>query len=113
MAKEFAKKFYNSKPWKQCREAYIAHRITIDGGMCERCHKRLGYIVHHRVKLTATNINDLDVALNHCNLEYECKVCHDEEHYKDMHGTDRVGTRCVFGPDGQPIERRDINENKE
>ena len=37
MAKEFAKGFYNSKQWKKCREAYIAHRKAIDGGMCETC----------------------------------------------------------------------------
>lgn len=105
MAKEFAKRFYQSKQWKQCRESYIADRICIDGGMCERCHENLGYIVHHIIKLTQTNINDLDIALSHCNLEYVCKNCHDEEHFKDMHGVDRRSTRCVFGEDGQPIER--------
>lgn len=35
MAKEFARAFYNSKRWKDCRRAYIAKRISIDGGMCE------------------------------------------------------------------------------
>jgi len=46
MAKEWAKPFYNSKQWKQCRKSYIAHRISIDGGMCEHCHRELGYIDH-------------------------------------------------------------------
>ena len=39
MAKEFARAFYNSKRWKDCRRAYIAKRISIDGGMCETCMK--------------------------------------------------------------------------
>lgn len=35
MAREFAKKFYNSKAWRKCRTTYIEHRVAIDGGMCE------------------------------------------------------------------------------
>ena len=63
MAKEFAKAFYNSKRWKDCRRAYIAKRIAIDGGMCETCHEVPGYIVHHKIELTPDNINDPDIAL--------------------------------------------------
>lgn len=80
MAKEFAKKFYKSKAWKQCRESYIALRVSLDGGMCERCKKELGYIVHHKEELTPLNINNPDVTLNHTKLEYVCKKCHDNEH---------------------------------
>lgn len=32
MAREFAKKFYNSKAWKKCREAY-KKKVN---GLCER-----------------------------------------------------------------------------
>ena len=35
MAREFAKKFYNSKAWRKCRATYIEHRVAVDGGMCE------------------------------------------------------------------------------
>ena len=59
MAKEFARAFYNSKRWKDCRRAYIAKRISIDGGMCETCHEVPGYIVHHKIELTPDNISDL------------------------------------------------------
>lgn len=105
MAKEFSKRFYNSKEWQAARAAYIADRIGVDGGLCERCHKQLGKIVHHKVKLTALNIDDADVTLNKCNFEYVCKDCHDEEHYKDMFGKDRKQSRCIFDAAGNPIIR--------
>lgn len=110
MAKEFSEKFYHSKAWKKCRESYISQRITLDGGMCERCHERLGYILHHKTELNPTNILDPNITLNHCNLEWLCKPCHDEEHYVDMHGTEKKTSRCLFGPDGQPIPRSSDEE---
>ncbi len=85
--KEFAKAFYKGKAWRRCRESYIATRINYDGGLCERCHRVPGYIVHHKTYLTPQNINDPDITLNFCNLEYVCHDCHDREHYSDMHGT--------------------------
>lgn len=80
MAKEFAKKFYRSKEWRKCRESYISKRKAIDGGVCERCKDNIGYIVHHKEELTIYNINDSSITLNHDNLEYVCKKCHDNEH---------------------------------
>lgn len=80
MAKEWAKPFYNSKQWIKCRKAFIAERISIDGGICQRCKDNLGYIVHHKEELTPNNINDPNVTLSFDNLEYVCKVCHDNEH---------------------------------
>lgn len=79
MAKEFAKSFYDSAVWKKCRAAYIAERIMIDGGLCEKCHLQPGFIVHHKIMLTPDNINNPDITLNHTNLAYECKDCHDRE----------------------------------
>lgn len=64
MAKDFAKKFYMGKAWKKCRQSYIAERIRIDGGMCEECHKNLGYIIHHKVALTPQNIDNPDITLS-------------------------------------------------
>lgn len=76
MAKEFAKKFYNSKVWRLCRKAYIESV----NGLCELCAKKgkctPGFIVHHKIELTPTNINDPNVALNFDNLEYDCLDCH-------------------------------------
>ncbi len=109
MAKVFAKKFYNSKKWIMCRDSYIQQRMSIDGGMCEVCHTAAGYIVHHKVMLDECNIKDPDVSLNHNNLMYVCKECHDAF---EGHGIGRaaaVKPLCVFGTDGQPISVRPID----
>lgn len=79
VAKEFAKTFYNSKQWRRCREAYIAMRRSIDGGMCESCHETTGYIVHHKIELTPDNITNPDISLNFDNLKYDCHICHNKE----------------------------------
>lgn len=107
MAREFAESFYKSGKWLRCRNAYIKKRVMIDGGICEECTCRSGYIVHHKVLLTVDNITDPDVSLNHDNLEYVCKQCHD---LFEGHG---VGNKqkplCVFDEDGQPISLREID----
>ena len=100
MSKEFAKTFYASKAWRSCRCSYINRRISIDGGLCERCKTRTGYILHHKTMLTPFNITDTSVTLNHCNLEYVCKECHDGIHYSDIHG---LKPSAVFDENGQVI----------
>lgn len=101
MAKEFAKAFYKTKAWKQCREGYIAERMLIDGGECEVCHENPGYILHHKIMLTQENINDPDVSLNWENLRWECKCCHDKE---EGHGVNsRAGLLVMFDEEGQPV----------
>ena len=102
MAKEWAKSFYNSAQWKRCRDAYISKRLAIDGGLCEECHERSGFIVHHKITLSAENISDPEVSLNHNLLAYECKTCHDRH---EGHGNGGVHIRPVCGldPVGQPI----------
>ena len=101
MAREFAKAFYASAAWRKCRAAYIAGRKAIDGGMCESCHARPGYIVHHNVELSPSNINDPDIALGHGNLKFDCHACHNKE---------GRGGGCVeglvayeFSADGEPV----------
>lgn len=103
MAKDFAKSFYNSAKWNKCKDSYIAKRIMIDGGLCEECHDRVGYIVHHKVKLTAANISNPDISLNHDNLEYVCKQCHDEF---EGHGLHNHSKKLLFAFDenGQPVK---------
>ena len=80
MARDFAKKFYNSKEWKKCREAYKQSRF----GICERCLKEGKYVageeVHHKIYLTPENINDPDITLSFGNLELLCASCHSKEH---------------------------------
>lgn len=101
MAKAWAKAFYKSADWLGCRDGYIQERRRIDGGLCEVCRERLGYIVHHKVTLTRENILDPNVALNWALLSYECKPCHDQH---EGHG---VGVSfepvCDFDDDGNPI----------
>lgn len=108
MAQEWAREFYNGTKWLRCRNAYIQDRIMIDGGLCEECHNNLGYIVHHKVFLTASNISDPEISLNKNNLEYVCKDCHDqfEGHGIRHHG---AAPLCRFDADGQPISLRDID----
>ena len=101
MAKEWAKAFYKSTAWKKCRASYIAYRQSIDGGICEVCRERTGYIVHHKVVLTPQNISNPDISLNHNLLRYDCKDCHDrEEEHAFVKSSSLL---CSFGSDGQPI----------
>jgi 5-methylcytosine-specific restriction enzyme A len=94
MAQDFARSFYKSKAWKNCRAAYISYRQSVDGGLCETCHDRLGYIVHHKTWITPENINDPEVTLNHRNLKYDCQVCHNKE-------KNGFVENYFFGEDGQ------------
>lgn len=105
MAKEWSKSFYKSEKWQSCRDSYIAKRIMIDGGLCEVCHDSPGYIVHHKTILTPKNINNPEVTLNHDNLSYECKQCHDKH---EGHGIRKqgLGLLVVFDKDGHPIPKQ-------
>lgn len=110
MAQEWAIRFYKSRRWIKCRNTYISKRILIDGGMCEECHDRLGYIVHHKIVLNQDNINNVEISLNHDHLEYVCKQCHDEF---EGHGVGKkVKPLFVFDSKGQPISLREIDKNK-
>ena len=98
MARWFAVRFYKSKQWLKCRAAYIAERMRIDGGMCETCHEVPGYIVHHKVRLTADNINNPDITFNHELLKYDCLICHNKEE-----ASNKDNDRYYFDDDGQII----------
>lgn len=80
--KEFAKAFYGSEAWKDCREAY-KHSV---GFLCESCKRKgilkAGDTVHHKIHLTPENINNPDITLNFANLELVCRDCHAEIHRK-------------------------------
>lgn len=80
MAQEFARDFYASRAWANCRAAYKKKA----GGLCERCLAKglivPGVIVHHKEHLTAENINDPNIALGFDNLELLCRDCHAAEH---------------------------------
>ena len=73
--KEYAKKFYSSKEWKDCRNAYY----NINHGVCERCGG-IGKVVHHKIYITPRNIHKLEIVLCFDNLELLCQDCHNKEH---------------------------------
>ena len=110
MAKDFSKAFYGSKAWQQCRDAYIAHRKSVDGGMCENCHEVPGYIVHHKIELTPDNINDPNITLEFENLKYDCHICHNAEHGKGSKNKIPGMIEYELRPDGEiailPPEKR-------
>ena len=95
--KEYARGFYNTKVWQQTRNEYVKFR----GGLCERCLAlgiiQAGEIVHHKVYLTAQNIENPNVALNFDNLELLCRQCHSDEHGHNER------KRYTIGADGSVI----------
>lgn len=97
MAKDFSRKFYNSKEWVKTRNNYF----SLQHGRCERCGKP-GAIVHHKKRLTPKNINDLDVTINYDNLELLCRECHEEEHRpRDNHSKETmfINGKLIKKPD--------------
>lgn len=93
-------KFYHSKQWTKCRNAFVAYRQ----GKCEICGKR-GNLVHHRIHLNDTNVDDPEISLNFDNLELLCKDCHNKIHADHDSGRDAKPTIVEFTPDGQVIVR--------
>ena len=101
MAKEWAKAFYNSAAWIQCREAYIVSVY----GLCERCQQP-GIILHHKILLTPNNIDDPNTTLNWDYLEYVCRVCHNAEHCKKHNDITQEG--LAFDANGQLVEHKTV-----
>jgi len=93
--KEWAKSFYKSKAWQDCREAYFISKH----GLCERCG-RPGLIVHHRIYLTPQNINDPNITLSFENLELLCSSCHNNEHNRKY---DVVRDDVMFNSNGDLV----------
>lgn len=77
MARDFALSFYQSKQWTRCRDAFMKSKYNI----CERC-QGIAYIVHHKVHITPSNINDPNITLDWNNLQALCHDCHNAVHGK-------------------------------
>lgn len=99
------KEFYKSRAWRRARDAYIATRKAMDGGLCEVCGRQLGKVVHHIKWLTDQNVTDPDVALNFRNFRYECQDCHNKEKDPDAKRGPRGQTRYEYGPNGEIISK--------
>ena len=93
----WAKSFYLSTRWRETRD-YVFNR---DLGLCVRCG-RPGEIVHHKIHLTAQNINNPSISLNLDNLETLCRECHAIEHQGEL-ATD---SGLMFDAEGNLIERK-------
>lgn len=74
MAKEWAKRFYESRVWQDTRDSIMRDEYYI----CRKCNGLNGpaEIVHHIIWLNSKNINDPTVTLNRDNLMPVCRVCH-------------------------------------
>lgn len=93
--KPYAEKFYKSKKWRECRDAFFFYRH----GVCERCGDP-GEIVHHVTYITPENINDSMITLNWENLELLCQDCHNKEH-----GSRVMDDELMFTEDGDVIHK--------
>lgn len=86
-----ADSFYNTPAWKACRKAFRQAK----GGLCERCLAKgkivPGAQVHHKIRLTAENLDDPKITLSWSNLELLCAECHELEHGKIQPRTDKFG----------------------
>lgn len=87
MAKDYAKGFYKSRAWQRCRAAFISEREAIDGGLCQHCGCKRGYIVDHIVEIEPDNINNPEITLNHDNLQYLCLECHNTKTFQKHKST--------------------------
>lgn len=101
MAQKFSKNFYQSKAWLDCRQSYISSVF----GLCERCTEYgkviPGLILHHKILLTPTNINNPEISLNHEHLRFLCLECHNIEHGAKDTGVIRDG--LMFDNEGNVV----------
>lgn len=108
MAREFSRSFYDSPAWRKVRKSFIAHRVSIDGGMCQCGCGELGYIVDHIKELTPENINDTSITLSWSNLQYLALTCHNKKTFGAPEEQ-----RYVFGSDGQVYPTAPIKNESE
>ena len=104
--KEFARKFYQSKAWRLCRDGYFAEH----NGVCEICGNP-GMEVHHKIWLTPVNIDNPDITLNWDNLQLLCKDCHFAVHNKKQYLKRPVkheARRYAFDAEGNILQNNKV-----
>lgn len=91
MAQECNRWFYKTQGWKTTATAYKKSQQNL----CERCRAKglivPGEIVHHKIHLTADNVNDETISLNWDNLELLCRKCHGLEHNNKRYTVNELG----------------------
>lgn len=110
MSRKWAKRFYNSKEWKNTRDAYFYSQ----NGICELCGKP-GEEVHHKKFLRPGNVDDYNIALNWKNLQLLCRSCHNSIHdkayqmYRVKNRRSRATTNeLTFNEDGELVENKNV-----
>ena len=104
MARDFARASYHTKAWKNTRDAYM----RMQRGLCERCLEngmvRPAQIVHHKIHLSPSNINDPEISLGFVNLEALCRECHAAEH-PEIYGWNapKEPARVAFDENGNVV----------
>lgn len=97
MAKEWAKKFYQSSNWINTRDYIMSKYFYV----CQKCHQRSAEIVHHIIWLTPNNINNPDITLNEKNLIPVCRECHALIH----EGVSSTNEEVMFNANGELVRR--------
>ncbi|NJP37182.1 HNH endonuclease [Bacillus luteus] len=97
MGKRIGDSIYHTTGWRRLR-AYVYGR---EHGICQRCGDP-GDVVHHKIAITAANVNDPNVTMNAQLLELLCHQCHNREHKA---GEDPVREDCAFDEFGQLVKR--------
>lgn len=92
MAKEWAKKFYKSKAWKDLRKLALRRDLFT----CADCYGR-AQEVHHEIELTSQNISDPNISLN---INLLTCLCHDCHTRRTLKLTD-CDEACYFDDTGQ------------
>lgn len=95
MYRDYARAFYKSKAWVQCRIGYMLSQNYI----CERCGDT-AKICHHIEHLTPANIDNPNISLNWDNLEALCQTCHNQEH----HSNGIAAKGLAFNSNGELIQ---------
>lgn len=95
MAKEWAKRFYNSRAWQTVRRQALQR----DCYTCAYCDARAEE-VHHTVELTQYNIHDDSITLN---PDLLISLCHDC-HTKITKGEGDIRGGYMFDEDGQAVK---------
>ena len=94
--------FYSSKAWRTLVDGLKLERVNKDGDLiCEYCGKPVlrayDCIGHHKIELTAENVNDVTISLNPANVELIHFKCHNE-----IHGRFSGQHRAVYLVYGSP-----------
>lgn len=93
--REFSRSFYHSKEWQETRE-FILKR---DHYICQWCGKPAKE-VHHKIRLSPSNIGDVRITMNPDNLISLCRDCHMDEHRQEkIAGTKTKQTKRDCGDD--------------